>query len=324
MINYPIKFEPILMDRIWGGNKLMNVFQKKSDLETVGESWELSDVKGASSVVANGSEKGNTLKYLLETYTSDLIGKTLFTKFGPTFPLLIKYIDAAKDLSIQVHPNNELSMKRHQSFGKTEMWYIMQADENAKLVLGFEESLNSDSYLKHLNKNTIASVMHYEPVKQGDSFFIQTGTVHAIGGGIVLAEIQQTSDITYRIYDWDRKNKQGKSRELHTDLALKAINFDTGVDCKRPYTQTLNKSNTIVDCSYFKTSFLPVMGTLELNYDDQDTFVIFMCVKGSGSITVNEFTETLAMGETVLIPAQTDIVTLQGSAPFDLLEVMVP
>ncbi len=321
MLNYPIKFQPILKDKIWGGDKLVNKLNKKSDLKDIGESWEISDVKGDVSVVENGALKGKSLKELLETYTVDLLGKNNFANFGTNFPLLIKFIDAKQDLSVQVHPNDALSKNRHNSFGKTEMWYIMQADEGSRLILGFNKTIDADTYVKLLDEKKIMSVLNDVPVKKGDAFFIETGTVHAIGAGIVLAEIQQTSDITYRIYDFDRVDDAGNERELHTELAVDALNFSDEIDTVRTYTSEKNKLNNVVKCEYFKTNFIPVAQELELDYATTDSFVIFMCVEGNATITVNGISEVINFGETVLVPATTKNVTIKGTC--NLLEVTV-
>jgi mannose-6-phosphate isomerase len=321
MLNYPIKFQPILKDKIWGGEKLVTKLNKKSNLKDIGESWEISDVKGDVSIVENGSLKGKSLKELLETYTSDLLGKNNFANFGTNFPLLIKFIDAKQDLSVQVHPNDALSKERHNSFGKTEMWYILQADEGSRLILGFNKTITADDYVKLLKEKKIMSVLNDVPVKKGDAFFIKTGTVHAIGAGIVVAEIQQTSDITYRIYDFDRVDDAGNERELHTELAVDALNFSDKIDTERNYTSTKNSLNEVVKCEYFKTNFIPVEGTLNLDYSATDSFVIFMCVEGNATITVEGTTETINFGETILIPATAKSVTIKGNC--NLLEVTV-
>ncbi|NOR29268.1 MAG: mannose-6-phosphate isomerase [Lutibacter sp.] len=322
MLNYPLKFTPILKDKIWGGDKLVANFNKKSSLKNVGESWEISDVEGNNSTVANGILKNTSLKTLLETYKSDLIGKNNYANFGNNFPLLIKFIDAKQDLSVQVHPDNELSKKRHNSFGKTEMWYIMQAEENARLILGFKETITPKQYVSLLEDKNILSVLNDVYVKNGDAFFIETGTVHAIGAGVVLAEIQQTSDITYRIYDFDRTDDEGNERELHTELAVDALNFSDKIDTERSYSKESNTLNNVVNCSYFKTNFIPVSGKVELDYSKTDSFVIFMCVEGSAAITIFNTTETIQFGETVLIPAIAETVII-SSENCKLLEVTV-
>lgn len=321
MLNYPIKFQPILKDKIWGGDKLVNKLNKKSSLKGIGESWEISDVKGDISVVKNGVLLGKTLKELLETYTSDLLGKNNFANFGTSFPLLIKFIDAKQDLSVQVHPNDALSKKRHNSFGKTEMWYIMQADLGSRLILGFNKTITAEDYVKLLEEKKIMSVLNDVPVEKGDAFFIETGTVHAIGAGIVLAEIQQTSDITYRIYDFDRVDDAGNERELHTELAIDALNFSDKIDTEIKYTKAKNSLNEVVKCQYFKTNFIPVVGVLELDYSKTDSFVIFMCVEGDATISLEENVETINFGETVLIPASAKNVIIKGNC--NLLEVTV-
>ena len=322
MLNYPIKFIPILKEKIWGGDKLINLLDKTSDLKNIGESWELSDVEGNVSVVSNGSLKGKSLRELLIDYSSDLVGTKNYEQFGNNFPLLIKFIDAKQDLSVQVHPNDELSQRRHNSFGKTEMWYILQADKDSRLILGFKETITPKQYVKLLENKNVMSVLNDIYVKEGDAFFIETGTVHAIGAGIVLAEIQQTSDITYRIYDFDRVDDYGNERELHTELAVDALNFSDKTDAKRTYNNNVNALNNIVSCKYFKTNYIPVTIESLLDYSKTDSFVIFMCVEGTAKITVSNTSETIEFGETILIPAKVDSVLVE-SEYCKLLEVTV-
>ncbi|MEM1002723.1 MAG: type I phosphomannose isomerase catalytic subunit, partial [Bacteroidota bacterium] len=199
---YPIKFHPVLKSKIWGGEKLKSILNKASDANDIGESWEISGVEGDISIVSNGSFEGQALSELLANYGKEILGERLYAQFGDQFPLLIKFIDAKQDLSIQLHPNDELAAKRHNSFGKTEMWYVMQADEGSNLIVGFNQVMDSTTYLNHLEDKTLSQIMNFEQVKTGDTFFIEVGRVHAIGAGVMLAEIQQTSDITYRVYDW--------------------------------------------------------------------------------------------------------------------------
>ena len=322
MLNYPLKFEPILKEKIWGGTKLVKKLKKKSTLKNIGESWELSAVEDNISIVSNGKLAGKTLNELLETYKAELIGEKNYTHFGSNFPLLIKFIDAKEDLSVQVHPNDALAKKLHNSFGKTEMWYIMQADAGSKLIIGFKKEITPDQYLNYVAEKKIPSILHYEKVNAGDAFFIEPGTVHTIGAGILLAEIQQTSDITYRIYDWDRVDDQGNKRVLHTDLAVEAINFSTKIEAKHNYATFINSLNTIVKCPYFTTNFIHVVGEKELDYSETDTFVIFMCVEGFGTISMDEHSENLHFGETVLIPASANKVMIV-SKNCKLLEVTV-
>ena len=321
MLNYPLKFEPILKEKIWGGDKLIHNLHKKSDAKNIGESWEISDVEGAISFVKNGSLAGTSLKELVSIYKSELLGKNNFENFGVNFPLLIKFIDAKQDLSVQVHPNDELSKKRHNSFGKTEMWYIMQADDDARLILGFNKTIKKQEYLRLLKEKKILSVLKDVTVKKGDVFFIEPGTVHVIGAGVMLVEIQQTSDITYRIYDFDRVDSEGNKRELHTELAIDALNFNDKIDTKRTYTSLTNKLNKVVQCQYFKTNFIPVDGLIELDYSATDSFVIFICLEGNASISINGNEETITIGETILVPASTVIAKVNGIC--NLLEVTV-
>ncbi|NNK12125.1 MAG: class I mannose-6-phosphate isomerase, partial [Flavobacteriaceae bacterium] len=232
---YPLKFNPILKERLWGGTKLAQQLNKPSTSDITGESWELSGVKGDVSEVSNGEFKGTSLNELIERWGPDLLGKSVIEQFGKEFPILIKFIDAKQDLSIQLHPNDELAKSRHNSFGKTEMWYIMDADEDADLIVGFNQPMTREKYVESLKSKTLLKYMNYEKVEAGDTFFINTGKIHAIGAGVLLAEIQQTSDVTYRVYDFDRRDKEGNLRELHTDLALDAIDFEKKDDFKVNY-----------------------------------------------------------------------------------------
>jgi mannose-6-phosphate isomerase len=322
MLNYPIKFYPILKEKIWGGTKLVTKLNKKSTLKNIGESWELSDVEDNISVVSNGELAGKTLRELLENYKAELIGEKNYAHFGNNFPLLIKFIDAKEDLSVQVHPNDELAKKLHNSFGKTEMWYIMQADTGSKLIVGFNKEITPDQYLNYVAEKKIPSVLNYERVKAGDAFFIEPGTVHTIGAGILLAEIQQTSDITYRIYDWDRVDDQGNPRALHTDLAVEAINFNHKIEVKHNYSTFINSLNTVVKCPYFITNFIHIVGEKELDYAETDAFVILMCVQGKATILMGENSGIINYGETVLIPATAKKVVI-ASKNCKLLEVTV-
>tara|TARA_R110002012_G_scaffold241610_1_gene415817 strand:+ start:3074 stop:4045 length:972 start_codon:yes stop_codon:yes gene_type:complete len=299
---YPIKFTPILKDKIWGGDKLKNLLNKPSHVSKIGESWEISDVEGDTSIVANGNLEGQSLKHILSTYKADLLGKKNYEQFGNTFPLLIKFIDAKEDLSIQLHPNDALAAKRHNSFGKTEMWYVMQADQDSNLIVGFNQPMNSETYLKHLNDKSLPEILNFDTVKTGDTYFIDVGRVHAIGAGVLLAEIQQTSDITYRVYDWDRVDSSGNERELHNDLALEAFNFNMPENFRVHYSKTENKTNTMVSCPYFTTNFLKLTETISKT-NTKDSFLIYMCVSGQVIVKSNGVSTTLQTGETVLIPA---------------------
>lgn len=322
MVDYPIKFEPILKEKIWGGEKLGTLLNKNSTAKNIGESWEISGIPGNISVVENGPLKGKSLTELLSTYKGELIGKSIYKQFGNDFPLLIKFIDAKTDLSVQLHPNDQLARERHNSFGKTEMWVVMQADKGARLNIGFQKTLDKQEYINALEEGKLVSLLNFAEVQPGDAFFIHTGKVHAIGGGTLLAEIQQTSDVTYRIYDWDRTDDQGNSRELHTGLALDAIDFEKKDDYKLEYEKPVNKSSNIASCPYFTTNYLKVEGLLEKDYSSLDSFVIYMCTQGTCKITLNSSTEVLSKGETLLIPANTKNLSVQ-SEQAELLEIYI-
>jgi mannose-6-phosphate isomerase len=316
---YPLQFAPILKDRIWGGTKLQSVLNKPIISDNTGESWEISTVEGDVSVVSNGILAGKSLNELIDSNPEDLLGTDVYKRFGKQFPLLFKYLDAREDLSIQVHPNDELAKKRHNSFGKTEMWYVLQADENARIIVGFKENSNANEYLENLKNKTLLSILDDVKVKEGDVFFLETGTVHAIGAGLVIAEIQQTSDITYRLYDFDRVDSQGNSRDLHVDLALEAINYNK-IETKKSYNKTLNQSNAAVDCPYFTTNFLPLDGKVEVKKTGK-TFTVYMCVEGSFEIESNNIKFLYKKGDTVLIPAALKSFILNGKA--SILEIYI-
>lgn len=319
---YPLKFTPIPKYRIWGGNKLDTVLNKGFNTENCGESWEISDVKGDETIVVDGFLQGMNLKQLIEKYKGDLVGQSVYEKFGNEFPLLIKFIDAKEPLSIQVHPSDEMARKRHQSFGKNEMWYVMQADEDAELIVGFDEKLNKNTYNEHIEANTILDVMHHQTVQKGDTFYIPTGRVHAIGAGVLLAEIQQTSDITYRIYDYNRVDKKtGAKRDLHNDLAIDAIDFEVHNKYKTDYKQVVNISNKLVHSPYFKTNYLPIKDSLEKDYSNLDSFVIYMCISGSIDLMVSNTSYSLQMGETILLPASIEKVQLNAEKEAEVLEI---
>lgn len=318
---YPLKFSPLFKYRIWGGEKLKTALNKKYSENNIGESWEISDVSGDETLVGNGPLLGKSLKALINEFEGEFLGDGVYEKFGEDFPLLIKFIDAKTPLSIQVHPSNEIAKERHNSFSKNEMWYVMQADDNAALIVGFDKKITKEEYQEHLENNTILDVMHHENVTTGDTFYIPTGRVHAIGAGVLLAEIQQTSDITYRIYDYDRVDaKTGKKRDLHNEQAIDVIDYEVYDTYKTSYDLVKNTSNTLVHSPYFTTNILDVNTTLFKDYSNLDSFVIFMCVEGNASIVYMEKTYHLHCGETILLPAAIQNISIQAKQA-KLLEV---
>jgi mannose-6-phosphate isomerase len=322
---YPLKFNPIYKEKIWGGNKIKTVLNKDfGNIPNCGESWELSAVEGNLSVVSNGFLEGNTIEELVEVYMGDLVGEKVFETFGIEFPLLIKFIDANDDLSIQVHPDDKLSKKRHNAFGKTEMWYVLQADPGSKLQSGFSRQVNEDEYLVKLEHDELTDILNFEEVAEGDVFFIPAGRVHAIGKGILLAEIQQTSDVTYRIFDYGRCDKFGVPRELHTELSLAAIDYSLYPEYKTKYEIKPNESTELASCKYFTTNVLELNAVLEKDYNKLDSFVIYMCLEGAMQIDTESGTESVQKGETILIPASIEHVILKPVSPtVKLLEVYI-
>ncbi len=317
----PLKFEPIFCYRIWGGEKLKTLLQKQYQESSIGESWEISAVDGFETRVAQGPHSGRTLKELIRQFKGDLVGQKVYEQFGEDFPLLIKFIDAARPLSIQVHPNNDLAKERHNSFGKNEMWYIMGADEGAELIIGFNREIDGSQYESLLKKNDLMSVMNAQEVKAGDAFHIPTGRVHAIGAGVLLAEIQQTSDITYRIYDYDRVDgKTGEKRELHTQEAKDAIDFQLQESYRTDYLQEVNATNELIHSPYFKSDILILNKPLKRDLSDLDSFVIYMCVEGEAEVMTHDISFSLKLGETILVPAECEEIDI-NSRGCRLLEV---
>jgi mannose-6-phosphate isomerase len=319
---YPLKFTPLSKYRIWGGNKLNTILNKGFQTDNIGESWEISDVEGGKTKVCNGALTGYSLQQLAAEFKDAFVGKNVYDSFGTAFPLLIKFIDAKTPLSIQVHPNDAVAKERHASFGKNEMWYVMQGDENAELIVGFDKALNKRSYQEYLNSNNILDVMHHETVQKGDTFYIPAGRVHAIGAGVLLAEIQQTSDVTYRIFDYERVDKlTGKTRELHNDLALDIIDFEVHENYKTDYSKEKNYSNTLVHAPYFTSNYLNIEGALEKDYSGIDSFIIYICISGSLTLIENEISYSLVQGETILIPASIHKINVHAASNAELLEV---
>ncbi|NVK08538.1 MAG: class I mannose-6-phosphate isomerase [Tenacibaculum sp.] len=322
MINQLLRFTPILKQKIWGGKKLNQLFHKNSDGSNIGESWEISDVDGDESIVSNGNLKGRTLRGLLKEYKYDLVGNYVYKTFGKQFPLLIKFIDAKEVLSIQVHPDDDLAGLQ-ESYGKTEMWYVMQADEEASIIIGFKENSSKEEYIQHLDNKTLLSILNVDKVTKGDVYFVPPGRVHAIGAGLLIAEIQQTSDITYRIYDWDRRDIDGNYRELHTEKALKAIDFSAKKTYKTIYSKQENVASQVVTCPYFTTNILPVKGKKEVDLLNKDSFIIYMCVEGEVTFIYNNQQEIIRKGETILVPACIDKVEILSEGSSELLETYI-
>jgi mannose-6-phosphate isomerase len=322
---YPLKFEPILKSKIWGGNKIIPFKHLKENIANVGESWELSSLEGDESVVANGPEKGCTITEMVRHYREELVGEENYANYGDNFPLLIKFIDAQQNLSVQVHPNDEMAKLRHDSLGKTEMWYVIGAEKGAKITSGFSQEITKKEYKARVLNNTFSDVLQTYDTKPGDVFFLPAGRVHAIGAGVFLAEIQESSDITYRIYDYNRKDKDGKTRELHIDQARDAIDYEVLDDYRTQYEVEKDEPVELVACPYFTTSLYDLTEEISCDYSELDSFVIFMCVEGSCQLTDNEgHTLPVEAGETVLLAATTENVKLvPNGGEVKLLEVYI-
>ena len=321
---YPLKFKPILKSIIWGGDEICKFKNVTPLQEGIGESWEISSVKGNVSVIANGELENKNLDEVIATYKEQLVGKKNFDTFGTTFPLLIKFIDARDNLSIQVHPDDELAKKRHNSFGKTEMWYVINAAPGAFLYSGFEKQMTPESYVKSIEDNTFVDSLAKHDIKKGDVFFLPAGRVHAIGAGTFIAEIQQTSDITYRIYDYNRKDANGNGRELHTELAKDAIDYKLYDNYKSSYTRKENQPVELESCKYFTTNLLELTKDITRDYIGNDSFIAYICMGGACNIRDNKGNDlSVKQGETILIPADTKSVSISPQGSVLLLETYV-
>jgi mannose-6-phosphate isomerase len=321
---YPLKFKPVFDDRIWGGEKIRTRLGLDfAPLTRCAEAWVLSGYEGKQTVVSNGFLEGNEINDLVEVYMDDLVGGAVFETTGDIFPLLIKFLDSRDWLSIQVHPDDDLAHKRNMPNGKTEMWYVIDAEKDAQLIAGFNRKITQKQYIEHLQKKTLSEILNYEKVSPGDVFFMPAGRIHALGPGILLAEIQQTSDATYRIYDWDRKDASGKERELHTEQALAAIDFNIYPDYKTAYKPRVNETTGLVSNPYFTTNLIELAQPLRKDYEELDSFVVYICLEGGMKIKCGETSTVVTKGEVVLIPAIIDKVEIFPERKVKFLEVFV-
>lgn len=324
---YPLKFKPRVKERIWGGQAILakkgKAAGRLSKDKLYGESWDLSSVKGDVSVVANGFLKGNNLEEVIEVYMGELVGEENFERYGLEFPLLIKYLDCNDKLSVQVHPDDALAEERHNSFGKTEAWYVVDCKPGAAIYLGFKDlNLTREEYIAAVSESRLEELLNKVEVKPGDTFFIPAGTVHALGAGLEVVEVQQTSDITYRIYDWDRVDAEGKSRELHTALAVDAIDFESDAELlHRKYDLQRGGEAKVIESNYFTMVLHDVAGAKTFDHSALDSFVVYIALNGSVRLIADGNAETLEEGEVILIPAETSEILVEGDAK--LMEVYI-
>ncbi|MDA0194866.1 MAG: mannose-6-phosphate isomerase [Bacteroidetes bacterium] len=321
---YPLTFNPIYKDKIWGGQKIRNKLGKDfGELSNCGESWEISGVETDPSIVKDGPLSGMSIQEISDQYKSELVGRKVYERFGNKFPLLIKFIDANDDLSIQVHPDDKLAMERHNSVGKTEMWYIFQADAGSKLITGFNQKINREVFLDKAKNGETLSVLNQENVHEDDVFFLPAGRIHTIGKGLLLAEIQQASDITYRIHDFDRVDNKGNKRDLHLEQSIDAIDFNFYDEYKTVYPRNKNEVINLVQCKYFTTNKLYFDKPITRNYSTIDSFVILICMEGKGSLSFSEGQIQFKIGDTILLPAIFNEVELRPSDDFKMLECYI-
>ena len=311
-----IIFEPLLKQTLWGGSKIIPFKHLDAQLENVGESWEISGVSGNETIVANGQYKGMSLNQLVRELKGSLVGEENYQRFGDEFPLLIKFIDACQDLSIQVHPTDEIAHRQGKSRGKTEMWYTLESAPGAQLYNGLKQQITPEQYKEMVADDTITDALARYEVKEGDVFFIPAGRIHAIGAGCFVAEIQQTSDVTYRIYDFKRKDKNGNYRELHTQLASESIDYTVLDNYRTVYEPVKNEGTQVVTCPYFTTTVYDLDEPMTLDYSELDSFVILIAVKGGGQLISEGEEMSFQMGDTVLLPATTKEVKVEGTVKF--------
>ncbi len=321
---YPLKFVPVLKERVWGGKSLAARYGKKTDPGTrIGESWEISGIQGDISQVANGFLEGNSLEEIIEVYMGDIVGEDVFEKFGREFPLLVKLIDAADDLSVQVHPDDDLARERHHAWGKTEMWYILEAPDDALIYTGFKKEMSRESFIRSLEEGNIDKILNTEKPLPGDVFFLPPGRIHAIGKGVLLAEITQASDITYRIWDWNRNGLDGNPREMHTELAIDAIDYKSYDSYKQKTDPQLNSTVNLIDCDYFTASIIEADRKMKKDYSLIDSFVVYICTEGRAVLEWEDNKMDMNRGETVLVPAIMNSLLINPDPATRMLEVYI-
>lgn len=320
---YPLKFKPIIKEKVWGGTKLSNILKKKVLTNHAGESWEISGIENNLSEVINGPLKGKNIKELINIYKGDFIGLSVYNQFNDFFPLLIKFIDAGGDLSVQVHPDDETAQILHKENGKNEMWYVINTDKDAGLILGVKENLSKYEYVKHVKQKTLKNVLNTVKVKTGDVAYIPAGRIHAILKGVFLAEIQQSSDLTYRIYDWDRKDLKGNYRQLHTEQAKEVVDLNKHKDYLINYDLKTNESVNLCRNKYFTVNLIDFDKTITKNYQSQESFIIFVCTSGNFKIRYKQDELNVNKGETVLIPACINEIELLTTGRSKILEVYI-
>lgn len=322
---YPMKFTPILLQKIWGGNKIKDNFlaAKNSELSNIGEMWVLSDVNDNRTIVQNGHFAENSISEMSEIFMDDIVGEMIYEKYNVDFPLLLKIIDAKDYLSVQVHPNDQLAKEKHNlKFGKSEMWYVLEADENSELVLGFNTELDAESLRKIIEENRLKEVLNFVKVKKGDVINIPAGMVHALGNGILIAEIQQTSDITYRLYDWDRVDNEGNMRDLHIEDSLEALDFNLKPEIISDLVIDINTAKPLINSPYFETNLIYLNSTLNKDLSEFDSCVIYFAVENSFIIGYDNEELIINQGECVLVPALTDQIFLKSEQSSKIIEII--
>lgn len=321
---YPLLFEPILKEKIWGGNRLQTLLRHDlAGMEHCGESWEISGLVDDESVVANGFLAENNLNELIEIYLTELVGEQNYEKFGLGFPLLIKFIDAQDNLSVQVHPDDDLAERKYGQTGKTEMWHVIDAEPGSGLYVGFNQKVSAEQFDQAVEDGTLADLLKFYPVQPGDTFMIPAGIVHAIGKGVLLAEIQQPSDVTFRIYDWDRVDDEGNARELHIDEAFEAIHFEENFgNFKVDYQPTINQTVSLVRSPFFNTSLIDFDQQVSKSLEQMDSFVIYMCLDGYMHLEYgNDEHIVVKTGDVVLVPADVDKIEMVPAMRSKMLEI---
>lgn len=319
---YPLKFNPIFIEKVWGGNKLQTILKKNIYSDKIGESWEISAVKNHVSVVKNGQYSGKNIQELIDIYKVDFLGKKVYNNFGNVFPLLFKFIDACDDLSVQVHPDDKFAQKIHHENGKNEMWFVVDAEEDSELILGVKKTISKSEYLQLVKNKELPEILNSVKVKTGNAAYIPAGRIHAIMKGVLLAEIQQSSDLTYRIYDWDRKDLTGNFRELHNELAAEVVDLRKSDNYLIDYKSEKNSAN-LVSNKYFTVNYIKLSDSVKKSYSDKDSFVVLMCLSGRFTVKFQNINHSVQKGETILIPAILNEIELIVGIESELLEVYI-
>ncbi len=324
-LDRPFKLQPVLKEKIWGGRKLETILEKKLPPGKYGESWEASTHPNGTNIIGSGELRGMSLDKAIEKYPKELLGETVLEQGYKTLPVLIKFIDATDKLSVQVHPDDNYALKHENDRGKTEMWYVLHTEGKQQLIYGLKEGTTRQSLREAIDSNRIEKYLRYVDIKRGDLLFVPAGTVHAILGGVLILEIQESSDSTYRLYDWNRVGFDGKPRPLHIDKALEVINYNTNQNVTIPTREPTEYGyfSKLVRCPYFNTDLYVLQRAMHFRKEKRKGFEILILIKGKLVMETSEENYTIKKGETIFIPPGCENIYLKPQTESECVTVFL-